>query len=92
MPQVLQGSGEVIGRLEDWKVGGWGEYLPPFHSSADTHFSRKHVEEVFCQQRNIFRPLSQRRDVHGESCKPEVEVSPKCAIGDLFLEVGVRGG
>jgi len=54
--------------------------------------ARGSAHQVLGQLRQVTRPFAQRghRDLHDP--KSIVQVLPKCAFADQFLEVSVRGG
>src|ERR1700722_15714964 len=54
-------------------------------------FSRKTVDEVLDQHRNVFPSFPQRRHLDRKNVKPVKEVAPKCASSDSRLQVTIRG-
>src|SRR6202041_1549176 len=54
-------------------------------------FSRKRVDEVLDQHRNVFSSFPQRRHLDRKNVKPVKEVAPKCASSDSRLQVTIRG-
>ena len=46
-------------------------------------------EERFREQGNVFRPVAQRREMHGNHVQAIVQIGPEVAAFDLVLEVAV---
>ena len=49
-------------------------------------------QQVLGQQRHVFQPLAQRRDVDPQHVEPVVEVLAEGALGDLFQQVPLGRG
>src|SRR5215471_19549898 len=64
----------------------WGGSLP-----GDPHRSRKLLDEVRDQKRNISRPFSERRNLDLDDVQPIEEVLTECALFHHDRQVTVRG-
>ena len=52
----------------------------------------KLLHEMLGEQRNVHRPLAQRRQFHGHHVEPEVEVLAKPALTNILHKITIGGG
>ena len=50
------------------------------------------LEEVVDQQRQVFAPLAQRRQVDGQDVQPVEEVFAEAAVGDHLPQIALGAG
>ena len=63
--------------------------MPRTSLSSDAANRRK---KVIQQQRNVGRPLAERRQLNRETAQAVIQIGPKLSGGDHLFQIAIRGG